>query len=203
MKKIAILIFVILICLVFTANFLKPEEFEIRNGFLNNFLSFSFYFWIFTTYLILLLVWNIRREKRKSINGLSSFILMILCMVSIVISGFFTAFTPPNKKDAIVYKNLINQNDKIICQFYLTGITSDSPNWRVIRTNNQNALIRKIEIIKDTNTISNLNISDFPKKHPKNNRIRFENKTYKLENYMIWKNWNEWEKYKKTEKTNR
>lgn len=196
--KTAIIICILFICTFFVSDYLSSESFEIQNGILYNLLTFSLFFWLISAILIVLTIWNIKRENEKETTGFSSFFLMIVCMISFIISLVFTIFTPPEMSEAIVYQNENDPNDKIICEFYLTGITSDSPNWKIIRTKNQDAIIRKVEVLKDSTIVQNLNLLDFPKEPPKIQNFNFKNKSYNLESYMTWKDWNEWTKYKIT-----
>lgn len=120
---------------------------------------------------------------------------MIVCLISIIIALASTILTPPKMTEAVIYKSETDPTDKIICEFYLTGITSDSPNWKLIQTKNQDAIIRKIEILDDLTTFEKLNTNGFPKKPPEIKKFEYKNTTYNIESYQIWKDWNNWEKY--------
>ncbi|RFC53617.1 hypothetical protein [Brumimicrobium aurantiacum] len=196
--KAAIIICTLFICNVFVSDYLSSDSIEIQNGLLYNLLTFSLFFWLISAILILFTIWNIKRENKKKTTGLSSFLLMIISMVSIIISSIFTIFTPPEMSEAIVYRNENDPTDKIIYEFYLTGITSDSPNWKIIRTKNQDAIIRKVEVLKDSILIENFNISSFPKEPPMIRNFKYKDGSYTLESYMTWEDWNKWTKYKIT-----
>jgi hypothetical protein len=152
-------------------------------------------FWIVTGFLVLIVVRNIKRENKKGTSGLSSFILVILSLISLIVTLLYSIWLTPEKKDALVFVNLKNPQEKIICQFYLSGITESNPNWRFISTKNQTGLIRRIEIINDSTFSSEIELSEFPKNAPKVQVVEFQNKKYKLQSYMIMEDWNTWNTY--------
>lgn len=143
--------------------------------------------------LILITIWNIRRENKKRSKRLFSFLLIIVCLFAIVISAFFTTLTIPPNKDAIVYQNENDLKDKIICQFFITGIFWSHVNWRVIETSSQDKIIRKIKIIKKSEFFTQLKLpKSLPREKPKISIFLLNDATYHLESYMTLKGENYW-----------
>jgi heme A synthase len=177
------------------SNQLEPDKFEIRNVILENLLTGILSFWLVTAFLILLVVWNIKRENLKGTRGLSTFILVILGLSSFIVSLLFTTWLPSEKKDAIVFESMNNHKEKIICQFYLSGITGSNPNWRIITTKNQTGIIRRIEVLSSLSITNLPELIDIPKGKPNEEIVEFNNIKYKLQKYMIMKNWNTWITY--------
>ncbi|TAN00198.1 MAG: hypothetical protein EPN39_04840 [Chitinophagaceae bacterium] len=194
--KWAIIIGLLFIISIILERIIGADNFEIMNGIISNLLTFTLPFWLITAFLILLLIWNINRENKKSTGGFSSFLLLLLCLGAGFISFFFTIFTPPEMKDVITYQSENNPKNKIICQFYLTGITSSAPNWRIIQTNNEDGLIRKIKIIEDPENIGKLELSNYPTRLPKINEISIDRVTYKLKKYKLQNNQGNWIQYR-------
>jgi len=198
LTKFLIFLIFLFICSILISRIINPNEIEIRNSFLLNLLSGAFSLWIITVFFVSILI----NKIKKGIKSLATLTLMILCVISLIVSLTFTTWIPPDKKDAIVYQNIENPEEKLIFQFYLSGINESNPNWQIIKTANQYKIIRPIEILNDTLLLNSTIESEFPKHTPKKEIIIFRNEEYSLQEYMTMENWTTW-KHHKIKITNR
>lgn len=99
-------------------------------------------FWATLTFIFTLASFALFVRKR--------YIKLLITLVILLCSGFmlYVSLGPlkPFYKDALIYQNKHNPQEKLIIQYYQTGI-GGNPQKRIIKTSNMEAAIRDIETI--------------------------------------------------------
>ncbi|MES2654513.1 MAG: hypothetical protein V4620_02935 [Bacteroidota bacterium] len=151
--KIILLILVGLFFIPWTSIFGIETRTEFMNSLIDqNGLSFFLLFILLLTFFFT----NILYGKSKV------FLVAILQFVGLFLLGTITTFCfylPNMWADKMVYKQTKADNYLII-QHFAFGITSSRPEWRVIKTENLKAIIRKVEHI-DNSRFPLLNIDNW------------------------------------------
>jgi hypothetical protein len=173
------LLIISILLVVFQTNF--ETRLEVRNGFLFNLVSGAFTFWIFFI-LLAIVFWDINVHefiRFRLIRYLLSQIIVCINVIVFILAMFATFSSPNVKKDAIVYENRFDSHEKIICEFWETGITGNG-NWRIVETSRQNFFIRPIRVISDTALRNELILGEYPSEFIPKTNFKFQNITFEL-----------------------
>jgi len=150
---------------------------EIRNGFLYNLLNGALTFWIIFILLSIVLLDLLMDDSTTS--RIKRYFLTPLIFVIFIVSIFMTFSSPNLKKDAIVYENRVDSREKIICEFWESGIGGNG-NWRIIKTSSKNFILRPIQVISDTALRNELVLGEYPSEFEPKSIFKFQNNTFEL-----------------------
>jgi hypothetical protein len=189
LRFLLILIFIILISIVCAYWLTDNNYIEIRSDFLESLLQGSLSIWLIMFLFLKIFIWILESDaiRNRFIIFFPIATILGIMLIMLLIAGiFFTSFNRNSSNDdAIIYKNMANNKEKLIFQCGWAGIGGGSEHWRIVRTNKPNLIIRPILVDTSQNIIRQMELGASYDLKPKFDTLQYKSNNYVLESYLI------------------
>ncbi|WP_047451643.1 hypothetical protein [Alistipes sp. ZOR0009] len=189
MKKVTIAILILLLFSII-GNYtysVYGNRYEFRSDFLEVLLHGSLSLWIITVLLLIIVIWLIEIKVRKVNNKYFPMLLLvgILFTLVFIVSVFWTVIDYERQFiDVGVYKNINNENEKLVFQSHRDDFTYRNSYWRVVKIENEGFLIRQIKIVAEQSPLCNTYFDSVFNLSPIVKHLEYDRKNYELDCYL-------------------
>lgn len=139
----------VLLCLSIILLRLDDSAYDIRSQLLLTLIDGGIQAGLIFVLAIAFTVKIIRTENAKQTNGLISFLMLLVTLLSFIFFITVMMITSPPAEDILIYQSLKKPSKHLVVQYYETGITGN-PAYRIIETENIETVCRKISLLPDS-----------------------------------------------------